>query len=167
MMALDKKEIALTVGGVVATIAVAYLIYRLEQNNAAIAQANAQANSDAIQSQLANEQQQIASLPSVAVPAISSAPVSSGASQTQAPALDPNLAAIITAFQSGNQSDVTSASTPVANVIPTLALPSTPLVVPVNIPAINTFAPLVSPVNPPATQQSQPVSNTLLTGIGV
>jgi multidrug efflux pump subunit AcrA (membrane-fusion protein) len=44
---MNKKDIALTVGGVLATMVVAYLIYKMQQRDAAATAAAAQSNSDA------------------------------------------------------------------------------------------------------------------------
>jgi len=78
---MDKKDIALTVGGVVATMALAYLFYKLQQRDSAAAAAATQAAADeatqaAQQAQLAQssaayqEQATAAYYPSVSTPSL-------------------------------------------------------------------------------------------------
>ena len=67
---MNKKDIALTVGGVLATGVLTYLLYRLQQRDAATAAANVAASADASQAQVYNEAGLAASLPQVSVPAI-------------------------------------------------------------------------------------------------
>lgn len=62
---MTRKDIALTVGGVLATMVLAYLLYRLQQRDAAAAAANA-ANSEQDQEAEAEQQQEyLAELPTV------------------------------------------------------------------------------------------------------
>jgi hypothetical protein len=66
---MNKKDIALTVGGVLASFALAYLLYRLQQRDAAInaanAAASAQASQDAQNTQIANETSLESQLPTL------------------------------------------------------------------------------------------------------
>lgn len=58
---MTRKDIALTVGGILATMVLAYLIYRLQQRDAAAraaASSNSQDNADSIDAQLAQQSQE-------------------------------------------------------------------------------------------------------------
>lgn len=135
-MALDKKQIALTVGGIMAGLTLTYLLYRVEQQNSATNEAN---QSAITQSELANQQAQIASLPSINVPMISSVPSSTDTSnQSQASAIDPNLEAILANVLSQDNSPVTSQSTPIAS-ITALPLPTGTQIPPVVVPQLENF----------------------------
>lgn len=134
-MSMDKKDIALTVGGIMAGLTLTYLLYRLEQNNAATAQADAVNQAAETESSLANQQAQIASLPSVSVPSLSTPSSTDTSLQATSPATDSNLAAIIAAFQTQDNSSVTSQSSPVGS-IPVLSLPSQIMAPPVDIPYV-------------------------------
>lgn len=146
-MTFDKKDIILSVGGTIAAIAVAYLIYKMQQRDAAQQAANS-ANADAeIESELANQQSAIASLPSVSVPTISSTPSSTDVvQQSQSPASGDELAAIISAFQSSDNTSVTSAITPIASLDINNLLPSSTVGVPVASPPTQPIAPSLPPV---------------------
>jgi len=82
---MSKKDIALTVGGIVAGLALTYLLYRLEQNSAATNAANAAAAADAAAQASQDEQLQqydlASSLPSVSVSSL-------GTDTTTAPSTD-------------------------------------------------------------------------------
>ena len=140
-MAYDKKDIALTVGGVIASMVVAYLIYRMEANNASIAQQNAAAQAAEAESALANQQTQVASLPSISVPAIATATPSTTdtSNQSQTSAIDPNLEAIIAAFQSQPSGDVTSQTSIAGSVIPTIQAPPALTIPTVNVPSLISY----------------------------
>lgn len=143
-MKFDKKEAALWAGGVLASAAVAFLIYHLQQNNAANAAAESEAAAEEQQSELANQQSYISSLPQTSVPSISaSAPVTSDVNTAvnnggSTPTEDPDLAAIIAAFQTTQPSSVTNASTPVGAIAP-LPYPTPPSIPDVVVPTLNDF----------------------------
>lgn len=141
-MALDKKQIALTVGGILAGLTLTYLLYRLEQNNAA----NNQAASDAVASEVVSQQpqQQQISVPSISVPTISATPSTTASptdtsNQNQASAIDPTLATLLAASLSQDNSHITNVSTPLAS-ITELPFPTTNVIPQVDIPAINNFS---------------------------
>lgn len=157
-MKFDKKDVILSIGGVIASAGIAYLLYRLEQNNAAQAAANSTAQSEEIQSQLANQQALLTSLPSVSVPTITtpSTTVSSTdtSNQDQTSASDSALEAIITQMLASDQTPVTSQTSP-QSAINQIPLP-TPYVPPtVTIPTLN---------SPQTSQTLQP--NSLKQGTG-
>lgn len=130
---MNKKDIALTVGGVLATMILAYLLYRLQKRDAAQA---AQAASDAAQAaqdaQVANSQNEAslsAQLPQVNLSGISNtslATSSEGSTDTTASngtdsetAIDGLLTSIISSFASSiAQPQAGSVSN--ASIIPTL-----------------------------------------------
>lgn len=115
-MALDKKQIALTVGGILAGLTLTYLLYRLEQNNAATASANAANAAAEEQSELSNQQADVASLPSVSVPTISSTPSTTDTTnQATAPASSSALEAILASMLGEDTSGVTSQTSPTGN----------------------------------------------------
>lgn len=135
-MALDKKQIALTVGGIVAGLTLTYMLYRLEQGKSAADTAAADASA---QSALATQQFQYASLPSISVPTISSTPATTPSptdvsNQSQIPAIDPTLAKYLAAALSQDNTHITSQSSPISaitelpfptqKVIPTVVVPS-------------------------------------------
>jgi hypothetical protein len=139
-MALDKKQIALTVGGILAGLALTYLLYRLEQNNAATAAANAANASEEDESELANQQAEVASLPGVSVPTISSTPSTTDTTQQgTSPATDTTLEALIASMLGQDNSSTTGASTPLAG-ITALPLPAGVNIPAVAIPSVNTFS---------------------------
>lgn len=155
-MPLDKKQIALTVGGILAGLTLTYLLYRLEQNNAA---ANAQSETDAAnaqQSELANQQAQFSSLPSISVPTISATPSPTDTTnQGQVSAVDPTLEAFLAAALSADNTAVTSATSPVAT-ITQLPFPTQNVIPAVVIPELQTFGSTASPISVPfhaATRQ--------------
>lgn len=103
---MKKADIALTVGGILASMVVAYLVYKMEQrNNAANIQAAAQAASDAA----ANSAQQnsyAAALPAISIPSASVYPTSTdttaSASTTPGnsnPAYDTIFESLVSAIQ--------------------------------------------------------------------
>lgn len=114
---MKKEEIFLSIGGAIAAIGVSYLIYREQTQQAAVAAANAENNSEEIESQLANQQAAVAALPQISVPAISSSVSPTDTSQqSQAPAPDSDLESIISAFMSSDSSPVTNTITPIASI---------------------------------------------------
>jgi hypothetical protein len=159
-MAYDKKDIALSVGGILASMVVAYLIYRMEANNAATAQQDAAAQAAEAESALANQQAQVAALPSISVPAIATATPSTTdtTNQAQASAIDPNLEAIIAAFQSQPSSSVTSQTSIAGSVIPTIYAPPALTIPDVTVPT------LITNFNNSST--SSPAKSTTLYGTG-
>lgn len=62
---MNKKDIALTVGGVLATMVLAYLLYRLQQRDAATSAANAAADQQTQVSQANQQESYLAQLPSI------------------------------------------------------------------------------------------------------
>ncbi len=175
-MTYDKKDIALTVGGILASITVAYLVYRMEANNASVAAQNQAANDAQLQAEIANQQSYA---PSISVPQISSTPsVTDSTNQALAPAPDSNLSAIIAAFQASDQTSVTSVANP--SIIPTIAAPVQPIIAAVADPTLldysvsskNSFSSPIVPVTPISQGpggfvKTLPISNTLLVGSGV
>lgn len=134
---MKKEDIALTVGGILASIAVSYLIYRLEQNNAATNAANAAAQAQAeetAQASAAYQQQSLlASVGSSAASVGSSSTTTTydptAASSTDVTAstsngagLDPNLESIISAFMTPQQ-PATNPGAPVIAPLPVTAEP--------------------------------------------
>lgn len=103
-MKFDKKEIALSVTGILASMVIAYIIYRKEsEQNAANAAASEEAASEASYSQA----QQAVSLPSISVPSLSTASGSSGDIATATangatPSSDATLEAIVAGLQGNN-----------------------------------------------------------------
>jgi hypothetical protein len=146
---MKKEDIALTVGGILASIAVSYLIYRLEQNNAATNAANAAAQAQAeetAQASAAYQQQSLlASVGSSAASVGSSTtttydPTASSstdvtASTSNGAGLDQNLESIISAFMTPQQ----PVSNPGAPVIAPLPVTTEPIINNggVNIPTLN------------------------------
>lgn len=114
---MKREDIILTVGGSLAAIGVAYLIYRVQQRQSALAEQNAQSNSDAIESQLANQQAEFASLPQISVPSISSTPSTTDVNQqsTGSSASDNVLSELIASFQATDNTGVTSTISPIAS----------------------------------------------------
>ena len=107
-MAFDKKQIALSVGGILAGLTLTYLLYRLQQKDAAAAQqSQANAASEA-SSQYALQQSQLASIPQISVPTISATAAAPAATDTTAPASSSALQAILTQILSEDQTPVTS-----------------------------------------------------------
>lgn len=140
-MGLDKKQIALTVGGIVAGLALTYLLYRLEQGKSA---ANAAASDAAAQSAMATQQFQYAQLPTISVPTISATPSTTPSptdtsNQGQSPAIDPTLAAYLAKVLSEDNSHVTSQSSPVAS-ITELPFPTQNVIPAVVVPTLNDFS---------------------------
>jgi type II secretory pathway pseudopilin PulG len=141
-MALDKKQIALTVGGILAGLTLTYLLYRLEQNNAATAAANAANASAEAESQLANQQAEVASLPAISVPTISSTPsttpsTSDTSNQSQTSSIDPGLESIIASLLSQDNTSTTTQQSPSAQ-IAQLPIPTGVNIAPVVIPTLQT-----------------------------
>lgn len=131
-MSVDKKQVAMWAAGILASAAVAFLIYRLQSNDAAQAAANEADASEESESELANQQQEVASLPSISVPTIASTPSTTPSTtdttnQGTSPATDDDLESIIAAFQGSDQSGVTNATTPIA-ALPYPTAPSIPAV---------------------------------------
>lgn len=89
-MALDKKEIALSVFGVLAGLTLTYLLYRLQQRDSAASASTADANAAAVaaqdeqnqEAQNSQEYQLSESLPSVSVPSISTGSVVSSSTSS-------------------------------------------------------------------------------------
>jgi hypothetical protein len=138
-MAIDKEHLYITIGGVIASGAIAYLIYRMQTQNAA---ANTDAQIEASEEESQQEQSYIAQLPSIsaAAPSATTTYSSTGdvatGSTTGTPATDDDLEALIAAFQSSPLNSVVLQSTPVASLQP-LAAPSQQTVAPVTIPPLN------------------------------
>lgn len=158
-MKLDKKEIALWAGGILASAAVAFLIFRLQQNDAAAAAANAANQANYTESELANQQSEVASLPSVSVPTISATPSTTDTTQQgQTDASDSSLESIIAKMLGIDSTSVTSQTSPsgnltigtgtpflsasgqAANNLAALPLPTASTIPTVQIPAVNNFA---------------------------
>jgi hypothetical protein len=116
---MKREELILAIVGGVASIGVTFLFYRMSQQSAAQDAANS-ANAAAEQeSELANEQSEIASLPSISVPTVSSTPSSTDVAQqtTGTSASDSTLEAIVSAMQAtSTNSAVTTTITPLAAV---------------------------------------------------
>lgn len=148
---MKKEDIILTVGGSLAAIGVAYLIYRVQQRQAALAADNEQNNSDAIESQLANQQAEFASLPQISVPSISSTPSTTDVDQqsTGSSASDNVLSQLIASFQATDNTGVTSTVSPIAS------LDIGQLLSPVYSSAPIT---IVDPTAPSGTAQSQGIT---------
>jgi hypothetical protein len=94
---MDRKDIALTVGGVIASAGVAFLIYRLQQRDAA---QNAAAISASQDNTAQTQSAYLTALPSVSIPQeTSSASFDTNSPVVQTPTgVDPNLEAIIASF---------------------------------------------------------------------
>jgi hypothetical protein len=164
-MAIDKEHLYITIGGVIASGAIAYLIYRMEtQNNAADTSAQIEASEEEAQ----QEQSYIAQLPSISSSAPSSTTTytSSGdiatGSTTGTPATDDDLEALIAAFQSSPLNSVVLQSTPVATVTP-LAAPSQTTIAPVTIPPLN-LSGTPGPSGVGVTNNVAPLINTAVQG---
>lgn len=131
---MNKKDIALTVGGIIASMVVAYLIFKMEQKDSAANLASqelaAQNAATAAQNSQYEQQSYLASMPSISVSSpsgeedVSAAPVTSAT-----PSEDPTLAAIVSAFGTNNQSNPASSS-PSSSLIPSVT--ATPNPVPAN-----------------------------------
>ena len=117
---MNKKDIALTVGGVLATMVVAYLIYKMQQRDAAAAAASVQDDSEAaaVAAQQAQEAQYSAAwqaeqtFPQVTTPTITGA-----ISTTDTPASVDTSAATATTGATGTTIDSTDIDTLLNNII--------------------------------------------------
>jgi hypothetical protein len=147
-MHLDRHDVLLTSAGIIASAGIAFVLYRLEKQNAANAVAAAQSSTDALQAQVSQiASQQYPTAPgAITVPTISNSPspIDTTATQTVAangatPATDINLANIIASFQAQDSSHITSQSTPIAS-IPELPLPTATVIPTVVVPTVQTFA---------------------------
>jgi hypothetical protein len=138
-MAIDKEHLYITIGGVIASGAIAYLIYRMQTQNAA---ANTDAQIAASEEETQQEQSYISQLPSISASAPSATTTYSSAgdvatgSTTGTPATDDELEALIASFSASPLNSVVLQSTPVAIVNP-LAAPGQQTVAPVTIPTLN------------------------------
>jgi hypothetical protein len=138
-MAIDKEHLYLTIGGIIASGAIAYLIYRMEsQDNAA----NTEAQIAASEEEAQQEQSYIAELPSISASAPSATTTYSSAgdistgSTTGTPASSDDLESIIAAFQSSPLNSVVLQSTPV-DTVTALPAPAQVTVAPVTIPTLS------------------------------
>lgn len=139
-MAVDKEKIALWVAGVLASAAVAFLIYNLERKNAAQTQQNAIDASNEAESELANQQSEAASLPQISVPSLAPSPTDVS-NQATAPANNSELDTFLAALLAGDNSSITSQSSPSGNlVIPPLIPVSKQSIPAVNIPSVENFS---------------------------
>jgi hypothetical protein len=141
---LKKEHVILTVGGIIASAAIAYLIYRAEKQNS---DANAQQIISAEETASSQQQTYALSVPAISsvTTATSAGDVSTASSNNGASAVDPTLEAIIAAFQS-NENTVQSQSTPIGQLV---ALPM-PTLVNILPDYGNTFSPATtsSPTQP-------------------
>lgn len=154
-MAIDKEKVLLWAGGVLASAAVAFLIYRLQQQDAAQNAANAANAAAEEQSELANQQAETASLPEVSVPSITSTPSTTTsptdtANQSQTPSDSSTLEAFLATVLAEDSTPVTSQSSNTGNmVIPVLPPNVAPTIDPVIIPTVDNFGgtPTASPIS--------------------
>lgn len=184
---MNKKDIALTVGGILATMVVSYLIYQMEQRNAAAAAANAAAYDINQQNQLAQESAYLTQLPMFGSYNDSGATnyttgttdTSAGAITSAAPAGDPTISAILGAFGIGVTSSPTNnviTSAPITMSFPTATLndptsiantgnqPTQPIAV--SLPTTPVTQQVAAPSYVPGTSIIVPTNNTPTTVIG-
>lgn len=122
-MAIDKKQVIMWTAGTLASLAAAFLIYRLQKRDAAASAANAEATAEAQAAQSQQEQSYLAQQPVTSVPTISaSAPVTSavntavdngGSTPSDSSALETALLSLL----SNDSSNVTSQSSPSGNAV--------------------------------------------------
>ena len=159
-MAVDKKQVAMWVGGILASAAVAFLIYRLQQQDAAQNATNAADAAAAQESALANQEAETASLPSVSVPTISATPdPTDSANQGGASAADAGLSALIASMLSSDNSSTTSVSTPIASIAP-LPYPTQQNIPDVTIPTLTNYSGASSTVAGGNGATASPISAT-------
>lgn len=167
---MNKKDIALSVGGVLATMVLAYLLYRLQQRDAATAANNAaQAAQDAQDAQVAqseNEAQLESQLPQVTLSGISNTSLSTSAEGTtdttsssgtdDEASIDGLLTSIISSFASSiaqPQPQLQTNSISNASIIPTLSNDSQQSLatVPITVQQVQTQQPISSSPGQSAT----------------
>jgi hypothetical protein len=125
---MNKKDIALTVGGVISTMVFAYLLYRLQQRDAATAAAAAavaaSASSDSYSSQQVGEYSLASQLPTISVSSLDTSNEGStdttGGTSTDASASSDTLLSNIIASFAGAINGSNNGASVNASIIPTL-----------------------------------------------
>lgn len=92
---MNKKDVALTVGGILATMAVSYLVYRMQKKDAAAAAANQDAAAQAAYNQAAQQESYLAavSLPAYQGIATTTAGPSTSSAVDTTTSIDPHTTA--------------------------------------------------------------------------
>jgi type II secretory pathway pseudopilin PulG len=127
---MDKKDIALTIGGILAVAVVGYLMYQRQQTDAANAAAANQAAVDAAAqaeqtAQYSNEYQYSNSMPSISIPSIGASQVDTSASTASNGTTASNdqtnlLTQIIGTFADSINASPTTGSNAATMIIPTV-----------------------------------------------
>ena len=122
---MNKKDIALTVGGTLATMVLAYLLYQHQQASAAAAAANSDAAQQAAYDEQAQQEQYLSQLPSTSATTSldtsneGTTDTTSSTGTDSSATTDGLLSSIISAF-AGSINQSTPGSTVNASLIPTI-----------------------------------------------